>query len=107
MAEIIDDLYMKIAQGIVNAIDTPWEKAVIQAEVFEDAANFNGEYFSEGKTLYFEVEDDAYDYFEEIKEIMSEKNKWNRATFTLKPSGDFNIDFEWDQALDDEVKSNQ
>ncbi|MCA6064820.1 immunity protein YezG family protein [Thalassolituus marinus] len=107
MSDTIDEIYLKIAQGIAKSITTSWDRAVINAEVFDDAANFNGVYELDGKTLYFEVEDDAYDYFEEIKEIMSGNNKWNRAKFTLKPSGDFSIDFQWDQALDDEIKANQ
>lgn len=31
------------------------------------------------------------------------KNRWNRVKFTLYPDGKFNIDFEWDQALFDEI----
>ncbi|EPF2929534.1 immunity protein YezG family protein [Vibrio navarrensis] len=44
--------------------------------------------------------------FEELHKITTENpnNKWNRAIFTLEPSGSFNIDFEWDQALADEIE---
>ena len=55
-----------------------------------------------------EVADEAFDLFEEIYDITQENpnNKWNRAKFTLMPSGDFTTDFEWDQSLTDEIEAN-
>lgn len=107
MTKDVDDIYKSIAIGIIENIETEWEKAQIFVEYFEDSANFKGEYMQEGKTAFFEVSDQAFDDFEELYEITTQNlvNKWNRAIFTLEPAGKFNIDFEWDQELADEIES--
>ena len=33
----------------------------------------------------------------------SDIHKWNRAVFTLDSDGNFSIDFEWDESLEDEM----
>ena len=106
MAKNIDDIYNSIAMGIIENIKTEWEKAHVFVEYFEDSANFKGEYTLEGNTAFFEVSDQAFDDFEELNEITTQnsENKWNRAVFTLEPTGKFNIDFEWDQELADEIE---
>lgn len=35
----------------------------------------------------------------------SDKNKWNRATFTVTPDGKFNMEFNWDQELDNKIRN--
>jgi hypothetical protein len=108
VSRVIDQIYLNIGQGIANVISDDWREAYIFVEMFEDAANLKGEYFSDRDKKYFEVDDEAFDDFEEIHAIMTQgdSNKWNRAKFTLYPTGKFNIDFEWDQLLADEVNSN-
>ncbi|MFP6845134.1 MAG: immunity protein YezG family protein [Thalassolituus sp.] len=108
MTRKIDDIYLDIAQDIVKGIDTKWDQAYINVEFFEDAGSFDGEFIIDGEVKYFEVSDETFDFFEEIYKITTENNssKWNRAKFTLAPSGEFEIDFEWDQALADEIESN-
>ena len=38
----------------------------------------------------------------ELQESMFPEHKWNRAVYTLEKSGHFDMEFEWDQALQDE-----
>lgn len=106
----IDDIYKSIAQDIVDNLPDSWDKAWINAHVIEDAAGVDGEYISAGAQdiHYFEVNDQAFDDFEELHEITTEggRNLWNRAKFVLEPSGKFSIDFEWDQKLADEIAAN-
>lgn len=106
MTNTIDAIYKNIGQNIFNEMTENWDKAIIHAELHGDAGKFNGEYIDNGITKYFEVYDDALDDFEELNKITTEggKNKWNRASFTLLNTGKFNIDFEWDQALADEIE---
>ncbi|MCL1670015.1 hypothetical protein M2T82_18285 [Elizabethkingia ursingii] len=41
----------------------------------------------------------------ELHEITTEggNNKWNKAIFTLTPDGDFDMEFIWDQELQNEI----
>lgn len=108
MIRSVDEIYLNIGQGILDTISGRWVEAYIFAEVFDGASNLKGEYNLDGSIKYFEVNDDAFDDFEDLHEITTEggENKWNRAKFTLYPTGKFNIDFEWDQDLADEIEAN-
>lgn len=61
----IDEIYLQIAQAIVDEIKEEWVVATINAG----------------------------------------GSDWNRAKFTLYPTGKFNVEFEWDQELADEIAS--
>ncbi|WP_161787483.1 immunity protein YezG family protein [Endozoicomonas numazuensis] len=104
----IDDVYAGIGQQIADAISDDWSEAWLFVEFFEDAANFKGEYNSNSERKFFKVGYKAYKSFKKLYEITTEgeSNRWNRAKFTLYPTGKFNINFEWDQDLADEIAAN-
>lgn len=106
----VDNIYLEIARSIIDAIETQWSVAIINCELAENSGAF--------KCIYKEDNDSAFDYdfdityetfkaFEKLHEITtSGGSNWNRAKFTLYPTGKFSIDFEWDQGLADEVEAN-
>jgi len=106
MAREIEEIYKSLAIGIIANINSKWDKAHLYTEFFEDAAEFKGEYTLDNKTNFFEVSDQAFDDFDELYQITTEDsdNKWNRAIYSLEPTGKFNIEFEWDQELADEIE---
>ncbi len=106
MSRIVEDIYQSLAFGITENINNTWEKATLSVEFFEDSADFKGEYFTHKTKKFFEVSDHAFDDFEELYKLTTENpvNKWNRAKFTLESTGDFNMEFEWDQELADEIE---
>jgi len=106
MSRKIDEIYQSIAVGISKNIDGQWDKSLLLVEFFDGAANFKGEFYFQNEKKYFRVDDDAFDDFEEIYEITTEnsENKWNRAIFSLELTGSFNLEFEWDQELADEIE---
>lgn len=107
----IDEIYLSIAQNMVNNLPENWLSAHIDAEIeAEDAIGIKGGYeiqnteFQSFKLRNFDRR--IFNDFESLHQITTEdsENKWNRAKFTLEPTGKFNIDFEWDQALADEIE---
>ena len=109
----VEDIYLSIAKNVANSITNEWSIAVLEIERADsDAISFSGDYSYNGEkeSLNFRNFDrktlklDSHN----LHEITTEggSNKWNRAKFTLSPSGEFEIDFEWDQALADEIESN-
>jgi hypothetical protein len=109
----IEDIYLSIARNIANSITNEWSIAVLEIERTDsDAISFSGDYSHNGgkESLNFRSFDrkalkiDSHN----LHEITTEggNNKWNRAKFTLAPSGEFEIDFKWDQALADEIEAN-
>ena len=52
------------------------------------------------------IDDDVTDWLSQLHEITTEggNNKWNRAIFTLFSTGKFDMEFIWDQELNDEIE---
>ena len=102
----IDEIYQKIAHSIIDAIETQWSVAIITCELAEDAGAFKCIYKEDNDSAVdhdFDVTYETFKAFEKLHEITtSGENDWNRARFTLYPTGKFSIDFEWDQSLADE-----
>ena len=103
MNRTIDDIYLSIAQSIVDSIDEKWILAKIDVELVEDSAEFDCIYVKPDSKaeVDFEVDYQMYKDFKALHQITTEGNAnlWNKALFTLKPNGDFNIDFQWDEDM--------
>ena len=111
MSDVINNIYLNIAKGIVDVIDSNWSVAIIKFDYMGGAGEFDCTYkdseLSEVEND-FDVDYSMYKLFKELHQVMNEReaHTWNRARFTLYPTGKFSIDFEWDQALADEVEAN-
>jgi hypothetical protein len=103
----IEEIYMGIAEHLTSQLSEGWKECKIESEFFVDAAEFDVTYInSEDKILDLNGGYNLFKLFKEMHVITTEnsENKWNRAVFTLEPTGKFNIDFEWDQELADEIE---
>ncbi|WP_404389760.1 hypothetical protein [Pseudoalteromonas phenolica] len=108
MENSVENLYLTIAQSIVDTIDDDWSSSTIRAELTEGSIEFQSEYIptlSPDQPKYFDVPFEIFEAFEELHAVTSgNDNNWNRAIFTLEPSGHFGIEFEWDKSLADEIE---
>jgi hypothetical protein len=104
--ETVDDIYEKLGQAIMNNIETDnWERAQLHLEVIGSSVDFKG-YLNDNERF------DAPGGFSLAKSVLNlhsittegGHNKWNRAIFTLTPDGKFDMEFIWDQALQDEIE---
>jgi hypothetical protein len=107
----VDEIYSSIAQSIFNSIeDENWTKAMLNIEIVGDGVvGYSGEYEISGGIKDISVRKISRDIRSWVKELHritteGETNKWNRAAFNLTPDGKFNIDFIWDQTLQDEIE---
>lgn len=109
----IDEIYLSIGEEITSAIiEESWEEAQLHFKVVGDGVvGYTGEYFDQYNNPkdidVFSINPDIHDWLCELHELTTEggNNRWNRATFTLFPDGEFDMEFQWDQDLDDEIKS--
>jgi hypothetical protein len=103
MNRTVDEIYLSIAQAVVDSIQESWDLVKIEVEYVDDTAEFDCTYVRSDseEEVDFDVEYQMYKDFKVLHEITTEGNSnlWNRALFSLKPSGDFNIDFKWDEEL--------
>jgi hypothetical protein len=104
--ETVDQIYEKLAKAIIDSITKPdWHKAELHLEVIGSSVDFKG-YLNENERL------NAPGGFSLAKSVLNlhsitslgGNNTWNRAIFTLTPDGEFNMEFIWDQDLQDEVE---
>ncbi|WP_448635411.1 hypothetical protein [Pedobacter panaciterrae] len=107
----VDEIYLKIGQEIVNVIETDnWRNARLEFEIEgEGVVGYTGDYLENDETKDMSVEnidDDITDWLNELHEITTEggNNKWNKSVFSLTPDGKYDMEFIWDQELQDEIE---
>lgn len=106
----VDEIYLSIADNINSVIKEEWQKAELHIEALGEMVSNTGNYVnSSNETKQIDV--DEFDFqltFDllELQKITTEggNNKWNRAIFTLISDGKFDMEFVWDQELQDEVE---
>lgn len=102
-----EDIYLDIANLVVDAIEDEWRNAVIYIEYFGDAADFEARYETHQLAYKdFITHHSISDLLKELDSIINPDNTkpWNRAKFYLEPDGEFSMEFAWDQALADEIQ---
>lgn len=86
------------------------EKAELHIEVLGEMVSNTGNYIDgSGETKQIDVEEFDFQLtFDllDLQKITTEggSNKWNKAIFKLDREGKFEMDFIWDQELQDEVE---
>lgn len=105
-----NDFYHQIGQILVDEMEKEnikWSKIVFEYEVSENYCSYGGLYTND-KNEKSRLEDLDIPYI--IGDVIIEFYKYtknnnftpyNRAVFTLESSGDFNMNFKWDQELQD------
>ncbi len=105
--EDINGIYKFIGKYLVSNIQSKdWKKIILNMEVNDRYRGFDGAYFD-----CMDVEHDlgiafSFEFGKKIKELYQftkEHNfaPWNRAVYTLEKNGHFDMEFIWDQALQD------
>lgn len=101
----VDEIYAKLAQSILGNIGTDtWDKAQLHLEVIGTSVDFKG-YLNAGERFNAPGGFLLAKAVLELHAITTEggRNRWNRAVFTLFPDGKFDMQFIWDQELQDEI----
>lgn len=102
----LNSIYEKIGNNLVNCMNNNWDKIVLNIECNGKMAGTTSKYLNDGKwidNLDRRLGADVLIEIIKLYEITKSLSfiKWNRAVFTLESSGDFNMDFKWDQELQD------
>lgn len=99
-----------IVTNISTVINGEWVKAKLDIEVIGKMVSFTGNYLN-NKNETKQIDVDEFDFqltFDvlELHKITTEggNNKWNRAVFSVQPDGAFDMEFIWDQELQDEIE---
>ena len=106
----VEEIYLAIAENINNSIKENWKVAVLELEVLDGMVSNTGTYENDSNEKK-QIDVDEFDFeltFDilELHKIMTEgnSNRWNKAVFNLTTEGKFDIEFIWDQELNDEIE---
>ncbi len=103
----IDEIYLDIAQHCTDQIEDEWNSIKVEVEYFVTAAEFDVSYQNtRNDTVDLNAGYNLFKLFQRLHALTTENSEqnWNKGTFTLEPKGDFNMEFEWDQELADEIE---
>lgn len=108
--DTVAEIYTFIGQRVIDSIPEEWLRAVVNMESIGNHVKSYGSYETldnKQKNLPIKLGFEGAKKVLKLKKITTEneKNKWNRAVFSLTPDGEFDMEFIWDQALQDEVES--
>ena len=103
------DVYKLVADIACSSIKEDWKYITIEIkssmwEMFNTTPFY---YLESGEKKSFALLDDDLDIdlgenVFELQEAMYPNHKWNKAVYTLEKNGRFDMEFEWDQSLQDE-----
>ena len=102
-----EDLYKIIGNELYSSLKSDWDKIELNIECSDDHIGMNAKYLINGEWKNNLDHDLTTDTMLSIIDFHknSEKNNfapWNRAVYTLEKNGHFDMEFIWDQALQDE-----
>jgi hypothetical protein len=107
------EIYNLIGSNIIHCLDGKWKEAKLFIEAYPDYVKFTGEYLDQAnqnkkmKIRNFNLDEVENAVWELLKiTTKNENNRWNKAIFRVWPDNNFDMDFIWDQELDDEIKKN-
>ncbi len=103
----VSEIYHQIGQRIIDSIEEQWDEAKLLIEYVGGVKTYLE--YKNNDQMKNVILIDSFKNMRDIKELNNitsenEKNRWNKAIFTLFPTGKFNMEFIWDQALQDEIE---
>ena len=104
--ENVKEVFEKLGKDINSAIDEPWETAELLIEASPTHSGFNGSYLnSNGEKKNLRIRkfsaDSGFLVIALNARTSEGVDKWNRAIFKMTSDGKFNMEFSWDQDLQD------
>lgn len=102
----LEDLYKIIGNELYSSLKSDWDKIELNIECSDDHIGMNAKYLINGEWKNNLDHDLTTDTMLSIIDFHkdSEKNNfapWNRAVYTLEKNGHFDMEFIWDQELQD------
>ncbi len=108
----IDEIYSGISAMIVKGINASWSEAVLEVELHTLAMKLSGGYLCDtvNHVAPFEFSKEhkkilMHTLIElHLKTDLNEQSRWNSMVYTLRASGEYTVDFLWNQALADDIE---
>ena len=105
--EEMNEIYTFIGKLLNDCmIDNNWKSIVFNIQADVDFCSYDGNFIDSNGNLHdldIEIPIEMDDKIWRLLGLTKENNfvRWNRAVYKLENNGHFDMDFEWDQALQD------
>src|SRR5688500_16188553 len=110
MIKSVSEIYLAIGENMKNNVSGDWKEAILDIEIIEGVVGYKGG-FKDQKDSFtsFPIRNFDRELRNDIRELhkittMGGNNRWNRAIFKLWPNNKFEMEFIWDQELQDEIE---
>ena len=112
MNRTLEEIYANISHMITRGIDGMFTDAVLEVELHSLALKLSGGYLrgdgSVPMSFNFIKEDKKVlmnDLIElHIKTDLDDNSRWNTMNYALHPTGEYQVNFEWNETLADSVE---
>ena len=108
MIKMENEIYQKVVEELVKYLPAGWEKVDMYAEVTEEHCSVSFFTMIDGEYIYYHDLPKKYDvdikylsmkFFPILLPDQQEK-KWFSMSFYLKNTGEFNVEYDYDEAED-------
>lgn len=108
----VNEIYETLGSSLVACIPGQWKSAQFDIQGDSTYAEVKASFVNNNdKKNDINIDDIPYEVeisIMDLHQITTEggNNRWNRALFQIWPNNKFNMEFIWDQELDDKIKAN-
>lgn len=112
MDRSLEEIYSNISQILLKGIEGKFSDAVLEVELHSLAMKLSGGYVSEVNN-----EPNTFNFIKEHKKILmndvielhlktdiNELSRWNTMNYNLHTNGEYKVEFDWNQALADNIE---
>lgn len=112
MSRTPDELSNSISTMIMHGISNPYSEAILEVELHALAMKICGGYLQEetGEACAFKfIKEHRNILMNDLIELnlmtsRDDESRWNTMNYNLKKSGEYKIDYAWDQELADNIE---
>jgi hypothetical protein len=107
MNRTLEEIYASISQMIFKGIEGTFSDAVLEVQLHSLALKLSGGYLrgdGSAPTPFSFAKDDKKILMNDLIELhikthLDDSSRWNMLNFGLHPTGEYKVDFEWDEPL--------
>lgn len=108
----INQIFESLGQNIVDNLEEGWSEAEIHIKVLPDFSSYKGYYTQNGERFSIKVSNFSPDTGDNLRDLnvltaREGQERWNKAVFKISSDHEFDIQFIWDQDLQNEIDRNQ
>jgi len=112
MNRSVEEIYTSISQMLVKGIDGEFCDAVLEVELHSLAMKLSGGYIrgdGSAPSSFSFVKEHKKVLMNDLLELhamtdLDDNSRWNTMSYCLHPTGEYKVNYEWDEELDKQIQ---